>query len=178
MSARGLSSARGPRSWTTVAASAVPIKIGVYYNFQSTFVQTGGKSTTYVFGGVGFYSARFAQTENWTYQSAYSNYTETSKSSGVGVFGGFGTESWINPNFAWIFELFGRYANIGGFTGDWQLDADGTRYFEWLDSSNGNWYPTTILSQTAPAGATVRNARQAKIDFSGLGVRFGIKIAL
>jgi hypothetical protein len=34
------------------------------------------------------------------------------------------------------------------------------------------------VRESAPAGAAIRNAQQAKIDFSGLGVRFGIKVAL
>jgi hypothetical protein len=166
-----------------VAASAIPIKLGIYYTFQSVFVPTG-KSSSYLFCGIGLYSATYSATEKWTYQASYSNYTEASKSSGIGFYGGWGSESWINPNFAFVFEIFGRYANIGGFKGDWQLDDNGHMssgsgtlyYFEWLDSSSGNWYPSTMLTTTPPSGTTFRNVREAKIDFSGLGLRVGIKI--
>ena len=167
----------------TVSATAVPIKVGLYYQFNSNFIPTG-KSSSYIFGGIGFYSARFALTEAWATESYYSNYNESSKATGVGFYGGFGTESWITPNFAFVLEFFGRYANINGFTGTWSSD-DGTTvtsgagklyYFEWLDSVTGRWYTSTMVSATVPTGSSVRNVREATIDFSGVGIRFGIKI--
>jgi hypothetical protein len=167
----------------TVSATAVPVKLGIYYAFHSIFVPTG-KSSFYLFCGIGFYSAQFAMTENWSTDTLYSNYTETSKSNGIGFHGGFGSENWITPNFAFVFEIFGRYVNIGGFKGDWQSN-DGTTtssgsgslyYFEWLDSNTGKWYPSTMIAAVAPSGSSVRSVREAKIDFSGLGLRFGIKI--
>jgi len=170
---------------TDMAASAIPIKLGIYYTFQSVFVPTG-KSSSYLFCGIGIYSAKYAAAEKWTYQTSWSNYSETSKSSGIGFYGGWGSESWINPNFAFVFEIFGRYANIGGFKGDWQLDDNGTPssgsgtlyYFEWLDSASGHWYPSARLATAPPSGTAFRNVREAKIDFSGLGLRLGIKINL
>jgi len=167
----------------TLSATAVPVKVGLYYQFSSNFVPTG-KSSSYLFGGIGLYSARFALTDEWSSGGYYSTYTETSKATGIGFYGGFGTESWITPNFAFVLEFYGRYANISGFTGTWSND-DGTTltsgagklyYFEWLDSSSGHWYTSTMIAATAPAGSSVRNVRDANIDFSGLGIRFGIKI--
>jgi hypothetical protein len=139
-----------------------------------------------VFCGIGIYSSRYSETDNWAFQTSWSNYTETSKSTGIGFYGGWGTENWINPNFALVFEIFGRYANIGGFKGDWQMDDNGVLssgsgtlyYFEFLDQDSGKWYPSVMLASAAPSGTTFRSVREAKIDFSGVGLRFGIKISL
>jgi hypothetical protein len=166
-----------------VTASAIPIKVGIYYTFSSVFAPQG-KSSSYLFGGIGFYSANYSFSEKYSYQTYWANYSEKCKASGIGFYAGFGGESWINPNFAFIYEISGRYANIGGFTGNWQNDDNGTTssgsgklyYFEWLDSTYGNWYPWTEVYADAPSGSTLRNVREAKIDFSGVGLKVGIKI--
>ncbi len=166
-----------------VTASAIPIKVGIYYTFSSVFAPQG-KSSSYLFGGIGLYSAKFSYSDKFTYQTDWWNYSFEAKASGIGFYAGFGGESWINPNFAFIYEISGRYANIGGFTGNWQNDDNGTTssgsgklyYFEWLDSTYGNWYPTTDVYTDAPSGSTLRNVREAKIDFSGVGLKVGIKI--
>jgi hypothetical protein len=168
-----------------VAASAVPIKIGIYYTFSSVFVPQG-KSSSYLFAGIGIYSANYSHSENYTYQTNWENYSEKGKASGIGFYAGFGGEKWINPNFAFIYEISGRYANIGGFTGNWQDNVNGIMssgsgnlyYYEWLDSRYGNWYPWTNIYTHAPSGSDFRNVREAKIDFSGVGIKFGIKINL
>jgi hypothetical protein len=166
-----------------IAASAVPIKIGVYYTFSSVFAPQG-KSSSYLFGGIGLYSAKFSYSEKVTYQTDWSNYSYEAKASKIGFYAGFGGENWINPNFAFIYEISGRYAKIGGFTGTCQSDANGTMasgsgtvyYYEYLDSTIGNWYPDTWMFEVAPSGPTRRNVRKAEIDFSGAGFKFGIKI--
>ncbi len=166
-----------------LAASAVPIKIGIYYTFSSAFASQG-KSSSYVFAGIGIYSANYSRSTNYTYQTYYDNYSETCTASGIGFYAGWGGESWINPNFAFIYEISGRYASIGGFSGTWQESDNGTTssgsgklyYAEWLDSGTGNWYPWTWMTADVPSGSGYRNVREAKIDFSGISFRFGIKI--
>lgn len=171
-------------TWSNdVAASAVPIKVGIYYTFSSVFVSQG-KSGSYLFAGIGLYSAKDSFSEKYTYQSYWSNYSFEAKASGIGFHAGFGGEQWINPKFAFIYEISGRYANIGGFTGTFQTDDNGRMasgsgtvyYYELLDSNTGNWYPSAWMFEVAPSGSTFKNVREAKIDFSGVGFRFGIKV--
>jgi hypothetical protein len=164
-----------------VAASAVPIKVGIYYTFSSIFAPQG-KSSSYVFAGIGLYSASYSHIENYTYQTYYDNFTQKATSSGVGFYAGWGGESWINPNFAFIYELSGRYANIGGFSGTWQDNNNGTtssgsgKLYYYELSSAGNWYPWASVLADAPSGSGYRNVREAKIDFSGVSFKVGIKI--
>jgi len=170
-----------------IKASATPIKVGIYYNFSSIF-SPKGKSSSYLYAGIGFYSAKYSVLEKWNFvngsQSDWSTYEEKSKAKGIGFHGGLGAESWLGPNFALIFEIFGRYANIGGFKGDWQSNSkggmssgSGTLYFfEWMDSRFGSWYPGTHVLSSSPSGPNVRNVREAKINFSGVGIRLGMKI--
>ncbi|MBU1473415.1 MAG: hypothetical protein KJ768_00880 [Acidobacteria bacterium] len=174
----------GKEKWTNdLAASAVPIKVGVYYNFSSEFTPQG-KSSSYLFGGIGLYQAKFSYSSEYTYQTTWSDYSFEAKASGIGFYAGFGGENWINPNFAFIYEISGRYAKIGGFTGTYQADVNGTMssgsgtvyYYERLDSNVGNWYPNTWMFGAAPSGPTLNNVREANIDFSGVGLKIGIKV--
>lgn len=166
-----------------VAATAVPIKVSAYYTFSSAFA-TQGKSTTYLFGGLGLYSAKFSYTENWEYLSSYEDYFFEAKSSGLGFHVGLGGEGWVNPNFAFVYELQFRYAKIGGFTGNWTIDdngwtdsGSGTLYaYEWLDSGIGNWYPGMWVMDPAPSGPETRNVQEAKIDFTAITFKIGIKV--
>jgi len=166
-----------------VAASATPIKVGIYYTFSSVFVAKGKKSS-YLFAGIGLYSAKYSSLEKYTHQTYWENFSDTAKASGIGFFAGYGGESWINPHFATIYEISGRYANIGGFTGNRQINNNGILFsdsgklyfFEWQASNTGNWYPGTEVSADVPSGSNRRNAREAKIDLSGVGFKFGIKI--
>ncbi len=158
-----------------VAASAIPIKVGIYYNYTSR---------SYIFAGIGFYSASYSRSENYTVGTYYSTYSETSTAQGIGFYAGWGGESRISPHFAFLYELSIRYANIRGFTGTWQYNANGTTssgsgklyYYEYVDSSNGHWYPWTSEVANAPSGSGFRNVSEATIDFSGVSFKIGLKI--
>ncbi|MBM3295004.1 MAG: hypothetical protein FJY82_10830 [Candidatus Aminicenantes bacterium] len=173
------------KSVNKVAASAMPLKLGVYYSFGSRF-EAEGKRGSYLFGGVGLYSGKYTASEDYSYQAARSTSSLTAKASGLGFYGGLGSENWINPNFAFVIELYGRYAKFGGFKGDWQRTGGGASnsgsgtlyYYEWQDD-DGNWYPATDLFDTAPAsGGFLRAVREARIDFSAFGFRFGFRVSL
>lgn len=166
-----------------VSGASVPIKIGVHYTFSSAF-NSQGKSSSYIFGGIGLYTAKFSYSEQYTFESDWSNNSFEAKASNIGFYAGFGGESWINPKFAFVYEIYGRYAKVGGFTGTCENDFNGTTasgsgtvyYFERLDATIGNWYPWTWMFGAAPSEAGLRNVREAAIDFSGVGLRFGIKV--
>jgi hypothetical protein len=166
-----------------ISASAIPIKVGVYYNLSSV-VAPRGKSSAYVFAGLGLYLASFSSSQDYTFKTLYSNYSFQSKANGIGLYAGWGGESWVSRNFALIYEISGRYAKIGGFTGNWQYNNNGAKYsgsgkvyyFERL--YKGNWYEWTELETDAPSGAGFKNVREAKIDFSGFSFKFGWKISI
>jgi len=157
-----------------VAASAVPIKIGIYYKFTGS---------SYLFGGIGLYSANSTRSENYTYGTDYSSYSETSSAHGIGFFAGWGGDSPISSGLALIYEISVRYANIGGFTGTWHYSENGLTssgsgklyYYELLDSTD-HWYPWTSIEASAPGGSTIRKAREATVDFSGVSFKIGFKI--
>jgi hypothetical protein len=159
-----------------VAASAVPIKIGIYYKFA-------GRS--YLFGGVGYYSSNFSHSENYTYGDVTTSYSETSKGHGIGFYAGLGGESPIGPGFSLIYEISARYASVGGFTGNWNYSINGVAssgsgklyYYELLDYTD-HWYPWTSVQPAAPAGTEFRNAREATIDFSGVTFKIGFKFSI
>jgi len=165
-----------------VAASAIPIKAGVYYTFSSGFAAQG-KSASFIFAGIGLYNAKCSVVDRIEWESYWEEYSFQAKASGLGFHAGIGGENWINPNFAFVYELSGRYAKISGLTGDWQEDISGTASsgtgtlynYEWLDYGIGNWYPETWVLTNAPSGPGVRNVKEAQIDFTAIAFKFGIK---
>jgi hypothetical protein len=176
----------GKETWINdIGASAVPIKLGVTYTFSSIF-NPQGKSTSYLFGGIGFYSAKFSYSQKIAFLTDWYNYSFEAKANSIGFYLGFGGENWINPNFAFVYEISGRYAKIGGFTGTYQRDVNGTMtsgsgtvyYYEYFDPVIGNWYPDTWIFENALSDPTIKNVREAKIDFSGIGFSIGIKVLL
>jgi len=173
-------------TWTyDVSGVSIPIKVGVHYTLSSVFNRQG-KSSSYVFGGIGLYAAKFLYSEQYTFEGDWSNNSFEAKASNIGFYAGFGGESWINPNFAFIYEISARYAKVGGFTGTCESDVSGATssgsgtvyYYEGLDATIGSWYPGTWMFGDAPSGAGFRNVREAAFDFTGVGFRFGIKVNL
>jgi hypothetical protein len=162
---------------TTV--SAVPIKIGVHYSFA-----TSAKTRFFLNGGAGYYFARLSSAyRHETSDGSWYNADEKVTGNGLGIHGGAGFEFDISKNIAIVFEGFGRYANIGGFEGNWEErnhlgvsnSGEGPLYyFEW--EWTGDWYTTVTVGNAPPAEPNRRNVREAKVDFSGFMLRVGIRI--
>jgi opacity protein-like surface antigen len=160
--------------------SAIPIVIGVYYSFPIS-----SKVRFFLNGGPGYYFAKFSDNYRDEWSTGWYSRKQEASAGGIGFQGGFGFEYDISKNIALVFEGQGRYAKISGFEGErvWSnSNPDGgttegvlyycENYSNWLS----DWYPTVQIHTGQPNWDTVRNAREAVIDFSGFIIRVGINI--
>jgi hypothetical protein len=116
-------------------------------------------------------------------------YTFTGNRTGYGAHAGLGMELALSSKLALVLNVMGRYAKVSGFIGDWT--DTGTGDF-WSFSESGsdhsvyfyNWtvgtavYPQIEFRSDLPSGSNVANAREAKLDLSGISATIGFKINL
>lgn len=116
-------------------------------------------------------------------------YTFRSSKVGFGFQGGVGLEMALSSKLSLVLNVLGRVAKIGPFLGDWTETGTGDfwsfadnggdhvmYYYDWTLA--GKTYPQIVFQSGPPAGTSVSNAREAKLDLTGFTASFGIKIAL
>lgn len=116
-------------------------------------------------------------------------YAFRSSKVGFGFQGGAGLELALSSNLSLVLNVLGRAAKIGPFSGDWTETGTGDfwsfsdggsghvmYYYDWTLA--GKTYPQIVFQSGPPAGTSVSNAREAKLDLTGFAASFGIKIAL
>lgn len=102
----------------------------------------------------------------------------------IGFLAGFGILLNLTPNFGFLLETTGQYAQIKGLEGtDTYRDSDGLTSTEagklWIYQghvSETDSFPLLFIRENKPTEANVSNPRHASIDFSGLSLKLGIKI--
>jgi len=116
-------------------------------------------------------------------------YTFRSSKVGFGFQGGAGLELALSSKLSLVLNVLGRAAKIGPFRGDWTETGTGD-FWSFADSGSdhvmyyydltvsGKTFPQIVLQSGPPAGTSVSNAREAKLDLTGFAASLGIKIAL
>lgn len=166
----------------------VPIFLGLKYD-----ISAAGKVGFFIKGSFGYYFARFSELHREDLEGDdldwyWYTFKSDSRGGGFGFQGGLGFEYRANRHLAFILEGCGRYARIRGFEADYRdeysygLSRSGSGtlyYYEYNELVTEKWYPN-ITIWTAPLSddPTVRNVREAAIDFSGFALRAGFKIYL
>jgi len=156
--------------------SALPVKVGVFY-----FLPLSNKLTLGFHAGAGYYWAN-ARLESR--QDVYPSikYIIDSSAKGIGYHGGISLEMKLCSSVSFLIEAAGRYAVLSGFTGTVTINNAGgwkgtLRYWEAKTSYLDN-YAYIDLTEAAPTGTSIKLARDAKIDFSGVSLRAGIVIRI
>ena len=114
---------------------------------------------------------------------------ESGRRFGFGLHGGIGLEYALSPGLSVVLDLAGRLASVSGFNGSWtetgsgdfwDFSDSGTDAYLWTYDWNVNnaTYSQIVLQKETPSGATVSNARHAKLGLSGFSATIGIKIGL
>jgi len=102
-------------------------------------------------------------------------------------FGLFASLSWERPIFgpvSILVEASGRFARVSGFKGtDVSKGPDGaatteegTLYFYTNKIDDGTTLPLMFVRERPPSGAGVYNAREARVNLTGISLRTGLKI--
>lgn len=170
-------------SWTTKPImSAIPVTFSLYYDiFQ------GKKINFFINAGGGVYFASFSHNFHTDYTDNWNDEQSDATAIGIGFHGGLGFEYYVSSNIGIVFEAAGRYANISGFEGTYvDTDSDGNTdertgklfYYEFTNS-DGKVYKMYKIRENFPTGVPyTSNIRDAKVDFSGFGIKIGIVIRL
>jgi len=164
--------------WTIhPALSAVPVTLNL--NF---FKSLGGKMKLHAVVGAGV----FISSLNYDYNiedTAYP-YNGTWSPASKAVFGakaGIGIEYPLGSRFALTVDVAGRYAEVKGFTGDWQgiykgVPKSGTGATLYFYDYDG--YPMFGIYDAPPVSAHITNVREATFSLSGVALVIGVRISL
>jgi hypothetical protein len=172
---------QGQTSQDTLAITpmfqAIPVRVGLaYYPFSNFYAKLG---FAYYFAKCG-YTYRYEQDASWKEN------TGDASANGLGLWGAMGYEFVLSGTFSLVLEAQGQYASVKGFSGQDTSETSETTepivdhgklyaYDVKLPGSPG--YPLVIISGRRPSSdAYVENEREAKVDFSGVALRLGLKV--
>ncbi len=156
---------------STATTSAVPLKASLYL-----CVPAGEGVRMVLHAGAGYYMVKMSNSVLVSEPPDSLEYRNQADGNGIGFHGGLGFEVDFSPNAGFFIEARGRYAKFDGFTGDFTflaggvtLDTEsGTLYYSENKGMVPNFYSIIMVNDTAPISTpSVRNVREAKIDFSG-----------
>jgi len=164
--------------------SLIPITLNLHY-----FLPLSGALSLDVFGGLGYYLARFQYESRLTTDFFSYEQTKTfnARKNVFGLQGGIGLEFRLNSLLGFILQVEGRMAALSDPRGDWTEQeswflgvrqaggADGSFwYYEKNDSERV--YPQVTFSNTEPSDPSFSNIRKGTINLSGISAAAGLKI--
>jgi opacity protein-like surface antigen len=162
-------------------ASAVPLKLSLF--FCAPF-GSGARMTLQ--GGIGYYLAKMSNLVrvDVSISSDFLEYSNSADSQAIGFHAGLGFEFDLARNISLFLEAQGRYAKLGGFSGDFRFEsnggsdsAPGALYYYETRGFTGDFYSIIDCQETEPAeSASTKGIREAKIDFTGVTALGGIII--
>jgi len=162
-------------------ASAVPLKLSLF--FCAPF-GSGARMTLQ--GGVGYYLAKMSNQVRVDVSNTdeFLQYGNSAESQAIGFHAGLGFEFDLARNVSLFIEAQGRYAKLGGFSGDFRFATNGasdstpgTLYYYETRGFTSDFYSIIDCQEDAPVeNASAKNVREAKIDFTGVTALGGIII--
>ncbi|MFQ6036996.1 MAG: hypothetical protein ACE5LV_00100 [Candidatus Aminicenantales bacterium] len=140
----------------------------------------------YIRAGLAVYLARCAYSYRIEGAKAFQQWEGKASALGLGFTGGVGLAQDLLSRLSLVLEIGGRYARISGFSGtDTFSDSEGAYvteegklYAYRVQTSQERFYQLVFIRSTAPREAGVVEARQARLDLSGVTVRVGFHIRL
>jgi len=162
--------------------NAIPIRLGLSY-----LLLESGSGRLFASVGTGLYVVDY-EYDKQPIGVGEVGLSQTASGKGFGLHGGLGGELKLTSKVAFIIEGEARYARVGGLKGkirypvlgDGWHEEEGLLYF-WeslfYDGQNqlAGKYPQVYIRHEKPAGPSISQVRQARIDLSGISVIGGIK---
>lgn len=172
-----------------ISSSSLTLSLYYFYPFASNL-------RVYANTGAGLYLSKMALNTNSEYdETDVLSYTETvelgTHDLAYGFQGGIGVEMTVGGYMGVFIETSGRYAKLKSYRGRLKytfLSSEGAVvaktssgnlwYFEKYNATLGDWYSQIQVSEEAPTGTDVRNARAFTADLSGFSIKIGIRLKL
>jgi hypothetical protein len=174
---------------TSEGIKAIPLQITCRY-----WLKIRGRFFYSVYGSILFNIASWRlQTEYYPlpYYSSTVPYfrltdSETAHARGLGLAAGLHGEWKMFETLDFTIDLAGRYAPLRNFSGrrEWKaappfdlptVTTGPLWFYEYVDPVSGRWF-TDLSVGGRPAGPGTRNVARANVDFSGLALRFGLRV--
>jgi len=139
----------------------------------------------YVKAGAGYFFAQANYQYLFTYDKTIRDWQGGANAQGLGLLGGIGFVLSFGERFGLIAEVNGRYAQLTGFKGTGTfleegmtepINEEGRLYAFDSRTSSQTSYPQVFIRSKTPAEGGVENAREAKVDLSGISIRVGVKV--
>lgn len=138
----------------------------------------------YFKAGVEYYFAKCAYFYRYEREEFWQEWKGEAKARDFGFIGGFGFEWRLASPLSFVIEAIGRYARITGFTGtDNYRDSEGLEstvegklyFYQKLRIIGEKGYPHLRIHEKKPS-AYVSDVVEAKVNFSGISLKFGLKL--
>jgi hypothetical protein len=157
--------------------SALPLFISAYI-----FLPLGQKFNGYLRGGLGTFMATYViRQTNQLAGAARFTYPvyDNAKARRLGYLGGLGLTYKLDQSLGFFVEVSIRSARVSGFEGEDKQGVKGRLFaYEEYRPDIDFWQLQTRLLPEEPDGGTVRNVREATVDFSGYSAKIGVCLKL
>lgn len=155
--------------------SAIPVHLALAY-YPLDFL--------YLKAGAGYFFTRAEYRYVFTHGDILRDWEGEATASGAGFLAGIGLDFSLGRYFCLTAEVGGRYAKISGFSGTNAYRDEistepyletGTLYAFDVRTTSRTAYPLVFIRNGKPFESGVENAREARLDLTGLSVRIGLK---
>ncbi|HQF98224.1 MAG TPA: hypothetical protein PLX98_07510, partial [Candidatus Aminicenantes bacterium] len=155
--------------------SAIPVHLALAY-YPLDFL--------YLKAGAGYFFTRTEYRYVFTHGDILRDWEGEATASGAGFLAGIGLDFSLGRYFCLTAEVGGRYAKISGFSGTNAYRDEistepyletGTLYAFDVRTTSRTAYPLVFIRNGKPFESGVENAREARLDLTGLSVRIGLK---
>ena len=155
--------------------SAIPVHLTLAY-YPLDFL--------YLKAGAGYFFTRAEYRYVFTHGDILRDWEGEATASGAGFLAGIGLDLSLGRYFCLTAEASGRYAKISGFSGTNAYRDEistepyletGTLYAFDVRTTSRTAYPLVFIRNGKPFESGVENAREARLDLTGLSVRIGLK---
>lgn len=155
--------------------SAIPVHLALAY-YPLDFL--------YLKAGAGYFFTRTEYRYVFTHGDILRDWEGEATASGAGFLAGIGLDFSLGRYFCLTAEASGRYAKISGFSGTNAYRDEistepyletGTLYAFDVRTTSRTAYPLVFIRNGKPFESGVENAREARLDLTGLSVRIGLK---
>ncbi len=153
--------------------SAYPVLLSGYFN-----IPLGRKFNAYLRAGIGAIQARYvsreAQKKVTETRFAYAVF-DLAKARRPTYLGGLGFSYSFDESLGFFIEAAARSARVDRLAGENQNIKHGVLYsFEESLPQTGFWRPSMHVRYGAPQGDSIRNVREATVDFGGYSIKMGL----
>jgi hypothetical protein len=138
----------------------------------------------YIKGGISYYFARCSYSYLSEAENGAQKWNGKANAHGLGLLGGIGYIKKHTENLSFFAEITGRLAKLHGFAGKEEFrdisgeisTEEGKLYLIQTQVLEGRTHNVLFIRETRPNEAGIIGAREAQIDFSGIGFKIGLRL--